>query len=192
MLPLPYPLIISDLVETPFLDPRERKYLLTESYESGGVALSDPSEPLTDYIWYAWTDGESIWIKREDLTTEILVITDVKITEIDLTFDQNMRPCIAYVANGIAKLYWYDSQAAAQTTSVFSNIKNPRVSLDDKRRFNIANSDIILAYLVGSSLCYRVQRERYSIQHVLVTDNSNRRLIKIGMGHKLRFLFYCR
>ncbi len=191
-LPLPEPLLIDGGVTTPFLYPRSKSYLPTESWENGGVALSDPSEDLTKYVWQAWTDGTTITVKRDDLDTYHVVLMDTNITEIDLTFDQNMRPCIAYVANGISKLYWYDAQQAKQVIDEYPLITNPRVSLDDKRRFNVANSDIIFAYQKGDTLCYRVQRERFSLERVLATNPKKRLLWRIGMGRNNRFLFYWR
>lgn len=195
MLPLPEPLIISDQVTTPFLYPRSKSYGLTESWEMGGVALSDPSEEMTKYAWHGWMDKTNIYIKRADLATEHLLLTDEQdsITEIDITFDQNMRQCVAWVSGGVAKLYWYNSAIENYDITSFSGIRNPRVSLDDKRRFNVANSDIIFAYLKGTDLCYRLQRERYSTEYVLVSDiDPNAKLQKIGMGTQNRFLFYVR
>lgn len=191
-LPNPEPLIISDLVDAPFIYPRSENYPLTESWDNGGVDLNDPSEDLTKYAWQAWTDGATIMVKRSDLDTYQVVLMDSNITEIDLTFDQNMRPCIAYVANGISKLYWYDTQQAKQVTDEYPLITNPRVSLDDKRRFNVANSDIIFAYQRGDTLCYRVQRERFTVERVLATNTKKRLLWRIGMGRNNRFLFYWR
>lgn len=192
MLPLPEPYLETDKLLTPFLYPRSKNYPLTESWDNGGVNLSDPSEPLTKYIWKAWTDGTSIKVKRDDLDDYHVVLIDTNITEVDLTFDQNMKPCIAYVADGISKLYWYDAQQAKQVISEYPDIRNPRVSLDDKRRFNVANSDIIFAYQKGDMLCYRIQRERYSVEHVLETNPKKRLLWRIGMGYNNRFLFYWR
>ena len=191
-LPLPEPLLIDGGVTTPFIYPRSKSYPLTESWDNGGVALNDPSQDLTKYVWQAWTDGTTITVKREDLATETALVTDTGITEVDLTFDQNMRPCIAYVANGISKLYWYDSSLAMQVTDNFVGITSPRVSLDDKRRFNVANSDIIFAYQKGNDLCYRVQRERFGVEHILATNTKKRLLWRIGMGRNNRFLFYWR
>ena len=193
MLPLPEPLIISDQVTTPFLYPRSKSYGLTESWEMGGVALSDPSEEMTKYAWHGWMDKTNIYIKRADLATEYLLLTDEQdsITEIDVTFDQNMRPCVTWVAGGVAKLYWYNAEIADYNTTTYAGVKNPRVSLDDKRRFNVANSDIIFSYVRGGSLCYRLQRERYKTEHVLVSNiSSDAKLQKIGMGTQNRFLFY--
>lgn len=191
-LPLPEPLLIDDTVTTPFIYPRSKSYPLTESWENGGVALNDPSEDLLDYVWFAWTDGTNIYCKRDDLDNYDTVLTDSNITEVDLTFDQNMRLCVVYVANGISKLYWYDSQQAMQVIDEYSDIRNPRVSLDDKRRFNVGNSDIIFAYQKDNDLCYRVQRERFGVEHVLATSPQKRLLWRIGMGRKNRFLFYWR
>lgn len=192
MLPLPEPLLIDGGVTTPFIHPRSKSYPLTESWDNGGVALSDPSEDLTKYVWQAWTDGTTITVKRSDLDTHHVLLMDTNITEVDLTFDQNMRPCIAYVANGISKLYWYDTQQAKQVIDEYPLTTNPRVSLDDKRRFNVANSDIIFAYQKGDQLCYRVQRERFTVERVLATNSKRRILWRIGMGRKNRFLFYWR
>ena len=191
-LPLPEPLLIADGVTTPFIYPRSKNYPLTESWDNGGVALSDPSQDLTKYVWQAWTDSTTIMVKRSDLDTYQVVLMDSNITEIDLTFDQNMRPCIAYVANGISKLYWYDTFQAKQVIDEYPAIRNPRVSLDDKRRFNVSQSDIIFAYQKGNTLCYRVQRERFTIERVLATNTKKRLLWRIGMGRNNRFLFYWR
>lgn len=183
---------IAKSVDGEFMYPRSKSYPLTESWDNGGVALSNPSEDLTKYVWQAWTDGTSIMVKRDDLDTSHVVLTDINITEVDLTFDQNMRPCIAYVANGISKLYWYDAEQASQVINEYPDIRNPRVSLDDKRRFNVSNSDIIFAYQKGDTLCFRIQRERFTVERVLATDPKKRLLWRIGMGRKNRFLFYWR
>lgn len=196
MLPLPKPYIISDKVDDEFLYPRSKHYPPTESWELGGVALSDPSEPLTKYIWHAWIDKKDIYVKRADLAddTAQVIVSDNRISEVDLTFDQNMRPCISFVANNVAKLYWYNAETESYNITSFGNVKNPRVSLDDKRRFNVADSDIIFAYLRDDKLYCRIQRDRYSKEYELATiDNPKHRLLwRIGMGVKNRFLFYVR
>ena len=186
------PLIIEQTTPTPFLYPRSRSYPLTESWENGGVALFDPSEELTKYVWHAWTDGNAIYCKREDLDTVHTLFYAPNITEIDFTFDQNMRPCFAFVSDGVAKLYWYNTLIANYDVTTFDGIKNPRVSLDDKRRFNVANSDVIFAYQRDVLLCCRVQRDRYQTEYILAQNPKKHMLWRIGMGRKNRFLFYWR
>ena len=100
-----------------------------------------------------------------------------------------MRPVLTYVSGGIAKLYWYDTVSQSQTITDFPNVQNPRVSLDDKRAFNTANSDVIFAYINNDQLCCRYQRERYGTEHVLHQLPPNAKLGKIGMGTTNRFLF---
>ena len=193
-LPLPEPLLITNRVTTQFLYPRSKSYPLTESWENGGVALNDPTEELTKYVWKAWTDGTSIMVKRDDLDTYHVILTDINITEVDLTFNQNMRPYITYVANDISKLYWYDALQSKQVIDEYPLITNPRVSLDDKRRFNVANSDIIFAYISkDNKVKYRLQRERFSIEHDSEFDRGDFDgglvLNGIGMGVDNRFVF---
>lgn len=194
MLPSPEPLILDQLSTTPFLFPRSKSYPLTESWENGGVALSDPSEELTKYVWRAWTNGSAIYCKRDDLDEIHTLFHAPNITEIDFTFDQNMRPCFAFVSDGVAKLYWYNTLIANYDVTDFVGVKNPRVSLDDKRRFNVANSDIIFAYIKDNQLCYRQQRDRFGVEYVLKTYQvtHQKMLWRIGMGTKNRFLFYVR
>ena len=173
------------------LSPRSRAYALTESWESGGVGLSDTSQGLASHIWHAWTDSKAIYIQRSDLPkdTAKTLLSAPNITEIDLTFDQNMRPVLAYVSGGIAKLYWYDTVSQSQTITDFPNVQNPRVSLDDKRAFNTADSDVIFAYINNDQLCCRYQRERYGTEHALHQLPPKTHLSKIGMGAANRFLF---
>ena len=173
------------------LSPRSRTYALTESWEQGGVGLSDTSQGLVSHTWRAWTDSKDIYIQRSDLAkdTAKTLLAAPNITELDLTFDQNMRPVLTYVSGGIAKLYWYDTVSQSQVITDFPNVQNPRVSLDDKRSFNTANSDVIFAYITNEQLCCRYQRERYGVEHVLHQLPPNAKLGKIGMGTTNRFLF---
>ena len=173
------------------LAPRNKAYPITESWESGGVGLSDTSQGLVSHTWRAWTDSKAIYIQRSDLPkdTAKTLLAAPDITEVDLTFDQNMRPVLTYVSNDIAKLYWYDTVSQSQVITDFPNVQNPRVSLDDKRSFNTANSDVIFAYINNDHLCCRYQRERYGTEHVLHQLPPNAKLGKIGMGTTNRFLF---
>lgn len=193
MLPDREPLLIKETEDTEFLYPRSINYPLTESWDNGGKDLGDLSEDLTDYVWKAWTDGKKVYLQRVGLDVIHIVLEDEDITEIDVTFDQNMRPCVAYYSNDVSKLFWYDtSLGKAVTTSFSKDILRPRVSLDDKRRFNVSNSDILFFYQRDKYLCYRLQRERFTIEHVIFEDTKYRFLWKIGMGTNRRFLIHWR
>lgn len=116
------PIIITDLFGD-FLSPRNKHYPLTQSWEMGGVALNDTSQGLDSHVWQACTDGNAVYLKRDDDTVIHTVLHDNNITEIDISFDQNMNVCVAYVSNGKVKLYFYDTQIADYSTVVFNDIK---------------------------------------------------------------------
>ena len=161
------------------MSPKDKTQNLKESWDVGGIALMDSTRGLFYQNWQIKTDGQKIYIKAENEKQWREVLSDVKITEVDLTFDQNMRPVLTYVSGGIAKLYWYDTVSQSQTITDFPNVQNPRVSLDDKRAFNTANSDVIFAYINNDQLCCRYQRERYGIEHVLHQLPPKTQLVKI-------------
>lgn len=183
-----------ELDSASFLPPRNKPQTATKCWELGGIALSDTSEPM-QYNWYGYVQGKAIYLQRSGTEPVAVLGFAGDVTEMSFTFDQNMRPTIAYVENGVAKLYWYDSSAAKNVLTLYPAITNPRLSLDDKRKFNIGNSDIIFAYVTDyNRLCYRLQRERYGIEHVLLTDTTKLsgdplKLSIIGMSTSNRFLF---
>lgn len=172
--------------------PKSEKRNPKISYELGGVGFSDPSEPFT-YEWKSYVDGNRIMAQREGLEPQKIKDVEGRVNEVSLTFDQNMRPTLAYVEEGVSKLYWYDTAIQDMRVSIF-DVKNPRVSLDDTRKFNIADSDIIFGYISkDNKVKYRLQRERFSIEHDLEFDRGGFEggivLNDIGMGVDNRFVF---
>lgn len=182
-------------VPTRFFGARSGATSKTVDYEDGGIALNDPSEGLLYQRWIARVHDATTVRSRVTLaspnTPEFDWIVEPNIEEISFTFDANMRPTVAYVAAGQAKLKWYDSAAAEYVTdNLAPDVITPRVSMDDKRPLasgQFANSDVILAYVRGGSMYARVQRDRYLIEYFLAADVKP--LIKIGMGRGLRFQF---
>ena len=185
---------LTQLDEASFLPPRNKPFSDTKSYELGGVAIGDTSEPF-EYYWFGFIQGKAICLQRYGTEPTPIIAFAGNVTEMSFSFDQNMRPTIAYVENGLAKLYWYDASVSKNVLTLYPNITNPRLSLDDKRKFNIGNSDIIFAYVADyNRLSYRLQRERYSAEHVLITDTTKLvdeplELFNVGMSRDNRFLF---
>lgn len=159
-------------------------------YEDGGIALQDPSAGL---LYQQWTgrllDGTTITLQGSNMESPTTWLTGAGITEFSFTFDQNMKPAVAFVEGGVAKLNWFDVTVNQQVTTSFGDsVKNPRVSLDDKHRLASATSDVIFAYLRNGNLYYRQQRDRYLVEYPLATFVAGR-LNKIGMNVKNRFQF---
>lgn len=172
-----------------YYPPEERVTTPAVDYELGGIALQDTSQGLLVRAWRVRLDDRLVKL-QPDGGAEIVLFEESDITEIALCFDQNMRWCVAYMQQGILKLRWYDSSAAAYITSVFSDAVNPKMTLDDKRPSQSEVSDMILAYLRGTTLYYRQQRDRFAVERVLRTGLfPGTKLKNIGMNRNLRMQF---
>ena len=164
-------------------------FSLTTDSEPGGVALNDPSEGLFSQVWTATTNGTDVSLSAPSVPSAVLFTRDGPITELSLAFDQNMRPVVAFVEDGQPYLYWYDTfLAQAVFTALDSDVVNPRVTLDDKRDRQTGTSDVILAYLRGTALYFRAQRDRFQVEYHLASG-INRGLRKVSMNNKLRLQF---
>jgi len=183
----------SSPVPAAFFGGRNNIITKTQDYEDGGVALQDPSLGLLYQIWSATllnpgTAG-SVVMASAPSVPEFVLYQAPNITEISMSFDQNMLPVLAFVQDGTAKLRWYDSTVESQVvTPIGADVFTPKVSLDDKRKIASANNDVILAYIKNRNLYYRQQRDRYGVEYLLATDVANG-LIKIGFGVNLRLQF---
>lgn len=157
-------------------------------YEMGGIALQDPSQGLDYLLWTAFTDGSTVFVQHSGIDP-IPLFTGTNITEVSLAFDHNMRPFVAFVDNGVAKYYWYDTQDSTQKiTELPEGAHSPRCCFDDRRKVSTNTSDIILAYMIGNDLYFRQQRDRYGVEYPLA-ENVGKRLLEIGMnaGYRLQF-----
>lgn len=160
--------------------------------EDGGVALQDPSQGLLVKQWLGVCDGSTITISAPGVSPTV-VITDTDITEFAFTFDQNMNVAVSYRAAGITKLNWFDIIANDQVTTVYgADYLSPRVSLDDKHPLASDTSDVIFAYIRGTNLYYRQQRDRYDTEYLLGPVESGYTPHKIGMNVENRFQFELR
>ncbi len=176
---------VSDVLLSP--DDRTTSALL--DYERGGVALLDASEGLLGYTWRCFTAGSDVLVQR-DGQAPIVLFQATDITELSFTFDQNMHYCIAYIQQGVMRMRWFDSAVNGFVVSDFGAAINPRLTLDDKRSEAAQTSDIILAYLKDTRLCYRQQRDRFLIEYTLRGGLfPGTRLGNVGMTKALRLQF---
>lgn len=186
----------SEPVYSPFRAPDgiERPSYLVD-YELGGRDLNDSSEGLEVHTWIAEynpaTGDVSVFAPGVPQTT---VFTALGLTELSLAFDQNMRPVVAFVQNGQAKFFWYDTVlGATRINDLPAGSFSPRCCMDDKRDMQTSQgqNDVIIAYLRGTSLYFRQQRDRYENEYLLTASIPGRRLVCVGMnqGRRLQFEF---
>jgi len=179
---------------SPIVGARSYAGSLIVDYEDGGVDIQDTSEGLLYQTWKAAiTEDKTTILLSADNKAEYTFITGTEITEVSLTFDQNMNPCVAYVEDGISKFYWYDTSIPSYDTLII-NGSTPKVFLDDKRNSQTGNSDILLFYLRDDNLYHGVQRDRFLTEYLLASDVSSDLISVVGMGKDWRVqihLFIC-
>lgn len=178
------------------ISPDDRVTTALVDYERGGVAIQDVTQGLNYQNWTCYVEGVAIKLKADN-AAPITMFERPGVTELSLTFDQNMNPAVAFCTADDMILWWFDSTITDHRfTSFGSGFKNPRITLDDKRMEYSPVSDIIFAYLkyVAAtntySLCYRQQRDRFNTERVL-RDGYNRKakLKNVGMGLNWRLQF---
>ena len=186
------------LVYGDFLSPDNLPTDGTIAYELGGIGLSNASQGLEVQVWTAQIinprQSNSYVVISSPNTPQTTLFSFTGISQISLAFDQNMKPAIAFTAQGIAYLWWYDATVPAYVFFTLpANSYTPNVTLDDKRPISLelGFSDIILAYLRGRNLYFRQLRDRFTIEYLLLSNilYYNPQLYKIGMCSTDRLLF---
>lgn len=157
--------------------------------EMGGVGLNNPSQGSQVQMWDIKYVGNDVIVSAPNTADTVLFIY-AGITELSLAFDQNMNPFVAFTDAIGSRYWWYDSVAGGYVFSAYlpSTVKNLRCTLDDKRSQITGSDDIILAYMNGTSLCYRQQRDRFATEYVLKT-NAGSALFAVGMNVNYRLQF---
>lgn len=176
----------TSLVASPFTYP----YNLTPpnkntAYAYGGIGLNDPSQGLQVQLWTATVEGSEVILSAPLISTPIVLLALPDVREISLAFDQNMNPVLAFVQYGTARLYWFDTLVNDYTITDYSTAVSPKITLDDRRELQTANSDIIFSYVLNGNLYFRLQRERYLSEHLL-KENVDARIERMGMNTRNR------
>lgn len=175
-----------------FIWPEKQREKPLVGYHIGGVNISDPSAGLEVKLWTVSYNKDTNGVEVSapgSVTTTLFTAADVE--ELDIAFDQNMRPIVVYVQAGAAKFYWYDPTIENYThTNLPAGSKNPRVCMDDTRyQFTSSLSTVIIAYMRAESLMVKYQTDRYTAEHMLQEDCGGT-LVNIGMNHVWRLQFY--
>lgn len=200
---LPDGVLSTTAVVTGYPDPVKQPGDLLIDWERAGVYLNDPSQGLMVKVWTLRGIPNPDTLEVDVVISapggvdpgepSRVLFSGADITEVALGFDQNMNPFVAYVQAGQAKFWWYDSVSTGMIfTDLPAGARTPRATIDDKRPFNIANSDNILAYMLGSDLIVRYQRERYQIEHVMDTLGPEAELLSVAMNTQNRLQFRVR
>lgn len=177
----------ASLAISPFVPPDELytwcKKLI--DYEEGGIALNNPTQGLRVQQWRIVAKGPVVTIDAPNnpaILPTTLYTASSSISEISLTFDQNMAPTLAFVEGGQARFWYFDTDTQSRQVLELVGCTSPRCFLDDKRSSQTAASDIILVYLRAGALYYRQQRDRYLTERKL-KDTEAIGIARCGMTH---------
>lgn len=167
--------VIADYLAT---DGRSRVFQ-TIDYEDGPIGLNDVSGGMKYQPWtLSWESLTGNFIATPENTgSPSVVLNAANVVQCSFCFDQNAHINLAYQLNtGEAYLYWYDTLAANWATDLLAAGTNfPMLSLDDKRRTQSQNNDMLLWYTRQQpdttwNLYKREQRERFQIEQLMATD----------------------
>lgn len=193
------------VVFAPYAEAMRTARELTVDYEIAGVALNDGTQGMQVKQWtcevikrdHPSIPDAFIWdieLSAPGVPTTIQITSATEITEVAFAFDNNMNNFIAYVEGGVPKFRWYSVGINDFVTVTLPvGTINPRACVDDKRAFNNANSDIILAYIRAGNLYVRYQRENYAIENLMKSGlGPDAILIAVGMNQVKRLQFWVR
>lgn len=181
-------------VQSYFLRPddraREEQGLLVD-YELGGIAIQDPSQGLRVRVWKLWVDAEAVRVAPLDAVGDVVTLfSGAGITEVTLSFDNNMMPVVAYLQNDDLKLRWFDlSQSPPQyvTNNFGSGTATPYLTFDDKRPQLIGASDVMLFYVRSRKVWVRLLRDRWGVEYEWADVPSHAgRILAAGMSRSNR------
>lgn len=194
----PAVILVNPSIITGYLYPDDITPTDLTDWELGGIGLSNASAGLQVQAWELTVQGSgtgtSVWLSAPN-TQAVQQFALPNITWARLAFDQNMHPVISYVDSTGPGFWWFDPTIPGTTfTSLPSTVVKPCVCLDDKRETStlLGTSDVVLTYVNGSNLCYRLQRDRYGTEYVWLSNItsmlSNPFVNRIGMTTGLRLL----
>ena len=164
----------TEVIETVLLYPRNDPKILTVAFclEQGADILRKVEIVSNSIILYA-SDG----------VTPVLTLAAVSPIRVDLTFDQLNRPMIVWESpNSAIWLYWYNSLVSAYVQVNIATGTNPCCMIDERRSILSSISDNFLFYQRTSVAYYRMERERYLVEHTIPSSMLGLEIETCGMG----------
>lgn len=140
-------------------------------YEDGPIAEQDPTAGNSYQRWWAQIGSGEVVLHSEYGEPRVILSSPESsaFTDISIAFNQNADLHYAYVEEGVAKFYWYDTLISGFSTMILpTGTRTPKCTLDDKRPTQSGRSDIILSYVkADNGLYFRMQRDRFQIEYLL-------------------------
>ena len=180
--------ISSETLYAEFISPDDLSYNKLQDHEKAGAKIKDSLEGINKYTWvFEIRNDSEIWCIREDTQEATKLYTGNNLTEVYGSFDRNMNPCYIYKENGNYQFVWFNTVTNRNVTEGLGDVRSPRITHDDKRDEALVYSDIIITYIRDDKVYYKLQRDRYTIEHFAFEEKVKGRSIKsFGMNKGLR------
>lgn len=155
----------------------------------GPKGTSDISEGLTFKFWALYAIGNDLIIEDIDQSsTSVILIEPSGFKNVSLAFDQNANDTYAYITGtGELKLRWFDASLSGYTTDSFGQAQSLTLTLDMKYYTDGGDSDILMFYIRDNAIYFRVQREKYEVEHATPVTSGANKLFDSGMRKDYRF-----
>lgn len=145
--------------------------------ELGPIELNNSGGSIKEFWWLFNFNGTYVTASRynhfdEAFDDEQIIFYVDNVKRLSATFDQLGRPMVFYeTVLGELRLYWFDPVNVENTTTVFGDGSYPFSTFDIRWDTSNARSDNMLFYIRDGGIYYRLQRDRYSIEHATPVIN---------------------
>ena len=164
------------------------------SYEVGPIDVEDTTEGLLYQTWRLSWDGITgdFTLKAEDTLEEYIIGNSFDVTHASFTFDQSGRVTFAWTNTTSSYFRWYDTQIGQTVIEdLGADVFTPTIYLDDKRPTQNTANDMLLFYTkfdgIGQyNLYMKVQRERFLVETLMISQLDSFYIIACGMTGELR------
>lgn len=163
--------------------------------ELGPLVMSASGGDIAAAWWlFEYKDG-GVYAARYNQTTQLyedetLVVEVPQLKRLSATFDQLGRPLVFFDTGTELKLYWFDPVLAENTVTVFGEGAYPFATFDIRWDTSNPESDVMLFYIRAGGIYYRLQRDRYGIEHTTpVTDGARILEADMTVDYRLQLLY---
>jgi len=178
-------------VPAAFLPPLDIPYEPLYMEATGGIALNDGSQGREVQFWsIAYNSGDTVSVQAANSGTPGLTLDIPGVLSLCLAFDSNMAVAISYMKADGGYLYYFNGVHNAYETLHFADITSCRVAVDKTTAFFEGQSDVIFGYTKNdSTVNYRIQRDRYTIEYPVPGGSAGWELVRLGPNDDNRLQF---
>lgn len=181
--------IVSEYIESDFIYDNYEEDLKYK--QPGNIDIQTTTHSPTYQMWEMYYENNVIKLKSLTNNKNYIIksVTDVK--KLTFSFTLNMNVTYSYTKDDKVFLVYYDSIEQQDKEVVYENISHPTIIYDDYRYSQTSSSDVLFFYINKRTLklCYRLLRDRFTVEYELYSVSKNTKIVRIGMADNFRLKF---